>query len=160
MTTDPNFPHWSTSSEPQPVPTDKRRGKRRRELAFERKKTSVDHASNYLRREGVFRCQCEIRPGVHPDQPPRSDRPRRADRNPLLRHLPLRSSLRSATSGASHAHGLPVRPRPRDRRPCHQGRLRGHEVQARRPRGGRLHGRFGRHLPPVPSAASSSSART
>jgi len=38
---------------------------------------------------------------------------------------------------------------PRDRRPCHQGRLRSHQVQARGPRRGRLPGRLGRDMPPM-----------
>jgi hypothetical protein len=50
--------------------------------------------------------------------------------------------------------------RARDRWPRHQGRLRRDQVQAGRPRRGRLHGGLGRHLPRVQGRASSSSART
>ena len=49
-----------------------------------------------------------------------------------------------------HAHGLPVRAGPRDRRPGDQGRLGGDEVQAGRPRRRRLPGRLGPHLPELP----------
>ena len=59
-----------------------------------------------------------------------------------------------------HAHRLPVRAGPRDRRPRHQGRLGGHQVQAGRPRRRRLPGRLGPHLPATARPASSSSART
>ena len=44
----------------------------------------------------------------------------------------------------------PLVPGPRDRRPRHRGRRRGHPLQGRRPRGGRLHGRQLPALRPVP----------
>ena len=49
-----------------------------------------------------------------------------------------------------HAHGLPVRARPRDRRARDEGRLGGDEVQGRRPRRRRLPGRLRSHLPQLP----------
>ena len=80
----------------------------------------------------------------------RSNRTRRADRNPLLRHLPLRPPHGPQRVEQRHAHGLPHRSRPRDRRPGHQGRFRRHQVQAGRPRRRRLPGRLGPHLPQLP----------
>ena len=41
-----------------------------------------------------------------------SNRNRRADRNSLLRHLPLRSSPGSQRVERRHAHRLSLRPRP------------------------------------------------
>ena len=49
-----------------------------------------------------------------------------------------------------HAHHLSLRAGPRDRRPGHQGRRGSHQVQAGRPGGRRLPGRFGPHLPQLP----------
>ena len=59
-----------------------------------------------------------------------------------------------------HADRLPVRARPRDRRPGHQGRLSRHQVQARRP--GRRSAAWSIPTAPARTArrGSSSSART
>ena len=69
-------------------------------------KNEFNHASNYLQRESVFRCQRDIAAGFHPDQSSRSDGTRRPDRNPFLRHLPLRSSPGSEPVERRHADQL------------------------------------------------------
>ena len=60
-----------------------------------------------------------------------------------LHHVARRVAQRHAS--------LPVRARPRNRRPRDDGRRRGHEVQGGRPRRRRLHGRFLPHLPELPA---------
>ena len=70
---------------------------------------------------------------------PRAGSPRRADRHPLLRRLPLRPApgpQRVAGHHVSHRAGA------RDRRPGERGGRRGHQLQGRRRRGRRLHGRL------------------
>ena len=74
-------------------------------------------------------------------------RARRPDRDPLLRRLPFRPAHGARRMGR---HALSPRARPRDRRPRHPRRRRGAEVQGRRPRRRRLHGRFLPHLPQLP----------
>ena len=51
----------------------------------------------------------------------------------------------------SSCRDLPCRPGPRDRRPGHQGRFGGQQVQGGRPGRRRLPGRLGPHLPELPS---------
>ncbi len=72
-------------------------------------------------------------------QPPRSPREGRRDRHSLLRRLPLRPA---PGPQRVEQHRLSLRARARDRRPGHQGRLRRYEIQGRRPRCRRLHGRL------------------
>ena len=46
----------------------------------------------HVQSKSLFRCQCDIAAGFHHDHAARSNRTRCADRNSVLRHLPLRSS--------------------------------------------------------------------
>ncbi len=103
----------------------------------------------------------DVAAGLDHDPAPRPDRPRRADRDPLLRHLPLRPALRPRRVARRRCPTV---------YPCVPGHeivgrvtkvgLGRHEVQGGRPRRRRLPGRFGPHLPRTARRASSSSART
>ena len=59
----------------------------------DRIRDKTTNASNHVQRESLFRRQCDIAAGLHHDPAARSDRTRRADRDSLLRHLPLRPPL-------------------------------------------------------------------
>ena len=76
-------------------------------------------------------------------RPPRSDATATCRSRSSTAASATPTCTRCATSGASTCPPFTPRPRPRDRRPRDQGRRRRHEVQARRPRRGRLHGRLG-----------------
>ena len=96
--------------------------------------------------------------GLHHDRPARAGRARRADRDPVLRRLPLRpphgprrvarGSRRSTRASRATRSSAGSR-----------GSAASDEVQGGRSRRRRLHGRFGPHLPQC-RRDSSSSART
>ena len=81
---------------------------------------------------------------------PQPDPERRQGRDPLLRHLPFGPALRQERMGGCDADRLSVRAGARDHRPRGRSRRGGVQVQGRRGRGRRLHGRFGQDVPELP----------
>ena len=101
----------------------------------------------HLFRLRLLRRQRDLAAGLHHHPAPRADRPRRADRDPLLRRLPLRPALRPQRVARVMPTVYPCVP-------GHEivGRVTKvgsavHQVQGGRPRRRRLPGRLRPHLP-------------